>query len=64
VVAPFDNTTQDGRPAGFDGAHQTVLMQGQGVSLPVGWTVLSKDVGQFQGWPGVHFLERFVAVAA
>jgi hypothetical protein len=30
--------------------HQTMLMQGQRVSLPVGGTVLSKDIGQLQGW--------------
>jgi hypothetical protein len=38
-----------------------VLMQGQGVRLPVGGSVLSKDVGQLQGWLGHQlFLERLV----
>ena len=63
VVAPFDHTAQQRRAAGFDGLHQAVLMQGQRVGLPVGGAVLSKDVGQLQGWPGAHFLERWVAVA-
>jgi hypothetical protein len=27
-----------------------MLMQGQGMSLPVSGAVLSKDVGQLQGW--------------
>ena len=61
VVAPFDSTAQRRRPAGFDGLHQAMLMQGQGMCLPVGGAVLSKDVGQLQGWLGAHFLERLVA---
>src|SRR5271163_4729026 len=40
------------RAAGLDGLHQTMLMQGQRVSLPVGGAVLSKDVGQLKGWLG------------
>ena len=44
--------------AGFDGLHEAVVMQGQRVGLPVGGAVLSKDVGQLQGWPWAHFLER------
>ena len=63
VVAPFDHTTQRRRPAGLDGVHQAVLMRGQGVALPVGEAVLSKDVGQLQGWPGAHLGERLVAAA-
>jgi hypothetical protein len=38
-----------------------MLMQGQGVGLPVRGTVLSKDVGQLQGWPLAHFLECLAA---
>src|ERR1035438_5188901 len=60
VVAPFFDTTQSRSPAGLDGVHQAVLMPGQGVSLPVGGAVLSKDVGQLRGWPGAHFAERLV----
>src|SRR5947208_7611001 len=52
VVAPFDDAAQSRRAAGLDGLHQTMLMQGQRVSLPVGGAVLSKDVGQLGGWPG------------
>ena len=51
VVAPFDDAAQRRRAAGFDGLHQAVLMRRQRVSLPVGGAVLSKDVGQLQGWP-------------
>jgi len=39
-------------------------MQGQGVGLPVGGAVLSKDVGQLQGWRGAHFGERLVVATA
>ena len=35
VVAPFEDTPQFRSPAGLDGVHQTVLMPGQGVGLPV-----------------------------
>ena len=52
VVAPFDDAAQRRSAAGLDGLHQAVLMQGQGVGLPVGGAVLSKDVGQLQGWRG------------
>ena len=45
-------------PAGFDGLHQAMLMQGQRMGLPVGGAVLSKDVGQLQGWPRTHFRTR------
>ena len=38
-----------------------MLMQGQRVGLPVGGAVLSKNVGQLQGWPWAHFLERLAA---
>src|SRR5208283_5150631 len=59
VVAPFNRTAPDRRPAGLDGLHQAMLMQGQGMRLPVGGAVLSKDVGQPQGWLGHQpFLER------
>jgi len=61
VVAPFDSTAQHRRPAGLDGLHQAMLMQGQGMRLPVGGAVLSKDVGQLQAWLGHQpFLERGV----
>ena len=46
VVAPFDGAAQRGGTAVLDGLHQAVLMQGQGMRLPVGGAVLSKDVGQ------------------
>ena len=52
VLAPFDTSAQHRRPAGLDGLHQAMLMQGQGMCLPVGGAVLSKDVGQLQGWLG------------
>jgi len=52
VVAPFDDAAQRRRTAGFDGLHQAVLVQGQGMSLPVRRAILSKDVGQLQGWFG------------
>jgi len=52
VVTPFDDTAQRGRAAVFDGPHQTPLMQGHGMRLPVSWAVPSKDVGQLQDWPG------------
>jgi hypothetical protein len=50
LVAPFDHTAQQRSAAGFDSLHDAVVMQGQRVGLPVGWAVLSKDVGQLQGW--------------
>jgi hypothetical protein len=50
VVAPFDDAAQFGGPAGFDGMHQALLIRGHRVGLPVGGAVLSKDVGQLQGW--------------
>jgi hypothetical protein len=34
VVAPIDRTAQRRRPAGLDGLHQAMLMQGQGMRLP------------------------------
>src|ERR1039458_10710968 len=43
VVAPFDSTAQRRRPAGFDGLHQAMLMQGQGMCLPVGGAVLRSE---------------------
>jgi hypothetical protein len=52
VVAPFDGAAQRGRAAVDDGLHQAVLMQGQGMRLPVGRSVLSKDVGQLGSRPG------------
>ena len=58
VVAPFDHTAQGRSPAGLDGLHQTMLMQGQRVSLPVGGAVLSKDVGQLQSRPRHQRLAR------
>ena len=56
VVAPFDGAAQGGSPTGFDGLHEAVLMQGQGVGLPVRRAVSSKDVGQLQGWLGQGLL--------
>ena len=53
VVAPFDGATQRGGTAVDDGLHEAVLMQGQGMRLPVGRAVLSKDVGQLGSRP-VH----------
>src|SRR5438552_8286179 len=50
VVAPFDNAAQRRSAAGLDGLHQAMLMQRQRVGLSVGGAVLSKDVGQLQGW--------------
>jgi len=52
VVAPFDGAAQHRRTAGFDGLHQAVLMQGQGMRLAVRRAMLSKDVGQLQSWLG------------
>ena len=61
VVAPFDGAAQHRCPAGLDGLHQAMLMQGQGMRLPVSGAVLSKDVGQLQGWLGHQpFLECLV----
>jgi hypothetical protein len=50
VVAPFDHTAQRGCAAVFDGLHQTMLMPGQIMRLPVSGAVESKDVGQLQRW--------------
>ena len=52
MAAGFDGCPQSRRTADFNGAHQTVLIERQRVSLPVRRTVLSKDVGQLQGWLG------------
>src|ERR1017187_1560641 len=52
VVAPFDSPAHRRGPAGFDGLHQAMLMQGKVMCLPVGGAVFSKDVGQLQGWLG------------
>jgi hypothetical protein len=52
VVAPFDGATQCGGTAVLDGLHEAMLMQGQGMRLPVGGAVLSKDVGQLGSRPG------------
>ena len=60
VVAPFDGTAQGGRATGLNGLHQLVLMQGQSVGLPVGGAVLSKDVGQLQGWLGHQALRGLI----
>ncbi len=51
LVAFIDMTAQRGRPADLDGAHQSQLMTRQAMTLPVGLAVLSKNVGQLQGWP-------------
>ena len=64
VVAGFDNTAQFRSPAGLDGVHQAVLIRRHRVGLPVAGAVLSKDVGQLQGWLSAHFLERLVLAAA
>ena len=63
VVAPFFNVAQLRSPAGLDGLHQAVLIQGHRVGQPVGGAVLSKDVGQLQGWLRAHLVERLVAAA-
>ena len=65
VVAPFDGAAQERRTAGFDGLHQAVLMQGQGMRLPVRRAILSKDVGQLQSWlrQGLRPEFAFAAVA-
>src|ERR1017187_1292256 len=64
VVAPFDSTAQRRRPAGFDGLHQAMLMQGQGMCLPVGGAVLSKDVANSRVGLGISpFLERLLLAA-
>src|ERR1035437_335210 len=60
LVAPFDHTAQQGSAAGFDGLHDAVVMQGHRVGLPVGGAVLSKDVGQLQGWRGHQRLARLL----
>jgi hypothetical protein len=60
LVAPFDDTAQQRSAAGFDGPHGSVVMQGQRVGVPVGGAVLSKDVGQLQGWRGHQRLERLL----
>jgi hypothetical protein len=59
LVAPFDHAAQQRRAASFDGLHNSVVMQGQRVGLPVSWAVLSKDVGQLQGWRGHQRLDAF-----
>jgi len=63
AVAPFDDTAQLRGPAGFDGMHQALLIRRHRVGLPVGGAVLSKDVGQLQGWLRAHLVERLVAAA-
>src|ERR1039457_781616 len=52
VVAPFDGAAHGCGAAVLDGPHQAPLMQGQGMRVPVGGAVLSKDVGQLQSWRG------------
>jgi len=64
VVTPFDDTAQLRGPASFDGLHQALLIRGHRVGLPVGGAVLSKDVGQLQGWRWAHFLGRLAAAAS
>ena len=64
VVAPFDDTAQLRSPAGLDGMHQAVLIRRHRVGLPVGGAVLSKDVGQLQGWLSAHFMARLLLAAA
>ena len=58
LVAPFDDAAQQRSAAGFDGLHDSVVMQGQRVGLPVGGAVFSKDVGQLRGWRGHQRLAR------
>src|SRR5437870_5079817 len=48
--AACDIAAQRRSAAGLDGLHQAMLMQRQRVRLSVGGAVLSKDVGQLQGW--------------
>ena len=52
VVAPFDGAAQDRRAAGFDRLHRAVLTEGQRMCQPIRGAVLSKDVGQLDGWLG------------
>ena len=63
AATPFDRTAQCRGAAGLDGLHQAMLMQGQRVTLPVGGTVLSKDVGQLQSRPRHQRLARAPRVA-
>lgn len=53
LVAYVDVPAQDGSPAGFDGAHGTMLLtrHGSAVDLPVVRAALAEDVGHFQGRP-------------
>ena len=64
VVAPFDSAAQGGGTAVDDGLHQAMLVQGQGMRVPVGMAVLSKDVGQPQGWLRHQPLGRLFLVDA
>ena len=58
VVAPFDGAAQGGGTAVHDGLHEAVLVQGQGMRLPVGGAVLTKDVGQLGELAGACLLRR------
>ena len=60
AVAPFDSTAHGRGAAGLDGLHQAMLMQGQRVGLPIGGAVLSKNVGQLQGWRSHQRWERLL----
>jgi hypothetical protein len=52
MAAFFDVATESRRPADLDGSHQPQLFFGQCVSLAISPAVTSKDVSQFQDWPG------------
>ena len=51
VAALFDVAAQGRGAAGFNGPHDAQLWQRQRVRGAVGFTVLSKDVSQLEGWP-------------
>src|ERR1017187_7051379 len=50
VVAPFDGAAHGCGAAVLDGPHQAPVMQGQGMRLPVGGTVLSMSANSRVGW--------------
>jgi hypothetical protein len=51
VAAFFEVAAQSGRTADLDGAHHPQMIARQGMRLPVGRAVLSKNVGQLQSGP-------------
>jgi len=66
LIAHVDMPAQDGSPADFDGAQDTILLtrHGRTVDLPVLRAALAEDVGHFQGRPShgnAGGLERFTS---